>query len=94
MGKPPHKLRFAVLATDVVCFTVDEGKLKVLLIPAVADKGKLALPGGLIHPKETAEKAARRHLLVKGGMKSDYLEQLYTFSAVKRDRRGRVVSVA
>jgi len=93
----PHELRFAVLATDVVLFTIKDGVLQVLLIdvhspPHFTDIQ--GLPGGLIHPKETADEAARRHLRDKGGISNAYLEQLYTFSAVDRDPRGRVVSVA
>ena len=55
-----------------------------------------ALPGGLISPTETTDEAARRHIEVKAGVASGavYFEQLYTFSAIKRDPRGRVVSVA
>ena len=35
-----------------------------------------------------------RHAATKGGLSAPYIEQLYTFSRVDRDRRGRVVSVA
>lgn len=91
--------RFAVLATDVVLFTICEGRLLVRLMavnrPPYFD-GTPGLPGGLIDATETAEEAARRHLEVKGGItcKDVYLEQLYTFSALDRDPRGRVVAVA
>lgn len=95
--KPPHKLHFAILAVDVVLFTIIDNELKVLLIkvhipPYFIDRQ--GLPGGLIHPQEEATKAAERHLKDKGGINNTYLEQLYTFSAVNRDPRGRVVSVA
>jgi len=92
-------LRFAVLATDTVLFAVYEDKLQTLLIdvhtpPHFTDIA--GFPGGLIDPTETAEDSARRHLEEKGGMNPDHthLEQLYTFSGVNRDPRGRVVSVA
>ena len=53
------------------------------------------VPGGLIKPSETAEEAASRLVESKGKIQSKkvYLEQLYTFSALKRDPRGRVVAV-
>jgi 8-oxo-dGTP diphosphatase len=96
--KPTQKeLHFAVLATDVVAFRLsDTGALEVLLITANTDafKGQPALPGGLIAPKETAEQAVVRHLTNKAGFTGGHLEQLYTFSDVDRDPRGRVVSVA
>jgi 8-oxo-dGTP diphosphatase len=92
----PSELRFAVLAADTVVLRWHEGKLAVLLIPAVHEhfKNKEALIGGLIKPTETAEAAARRHIEEKGGVEHCHLEQLYTFSSLERDPRGRVVSVA
>ena len=96
--KPPHKLRFAILATDVVLFTIEDGLLKVLLAPVHRPPHYIhtwGVPGGLIKPAETADKAAMRILREKARVRSNvYLEQLYTFSDVKRDPRGRVVSVA
>jgi 8-oxo-dGTP diphosphatase len=92
-------LKFAVLATDIALFTMRDGQL-FLRMTAVdrppyfpASKG---LPGGLIDPKETAEEAARRLLNDKAHVRSEkiYLEQLYTFSEIDRDPRGRVVAVA
>jgi 8-oxo-dGTP diphosphatase len=96
MAKAPHVLHFAVLATDTVAFRLHQGQLEVLLIPVTNPtfKGKEGLPGGLIDPKETAEQAAIRHLTLKGGLSGAYVEQLYTFSDIDRDPRGRVVSVA
>jgi len=97
MKKPTPKLRFAVLATDVAIFTLEDEELKVLLIRVHRPPffiNKWGLPGGLIRPQETAEQAAKRILRTKGGVGNTYLEQLYTFSGVKRDPRGRVVSVA
>ena len=90
------ELRFAVLATDVVCFRIIDGKLNVLLgevkIPEFKDK--LGLIGGLVLPQETAEQSVDRHLRDKAGIVGIYKEQLYTFSKIDRDPRGRVVSVA
>lgn len=94
-----EELRFAVLAVDVVLFTVDDEQLKVLLMnvqrpPHFVDVP--GFPGGLIDPAETADEAAARQLRQKGCIDPQhvYMEQLYTFSRVDRDPRGRVVSVA
>ncbi|OHA63091.1 MAG: hypothetical protein A2842_02645 [Candidatus Wildermuthbacteria bacterium RIFCSPHIGHO2_01_FULL_48_25] len=96
--KPSTKeLHFAVLATDVVIFTIHEKILKVLLIDVHIPpfyKHMLGVPGGLIRPHETADASVRRHLKGKTGVVPSYIEQLYTFSSVNRDPRGRVVSVA
>lgn len=97
MEKAPKNLRFAVLATDTVLLTAHAGKVWVLLMKVDRPPYYIhhwGAPGGLIHPKETAEESAKRHLWVKGKVKNVYMEQLYTFSRVDRDPRGRVVSVA
>jgi 8-oxo-dGTP diphosphatase len=57
-------------------------------------EGKWALPGGFVRLDETLAEAARRELEEETGLRDVFLEQLYTFSAVDRDPRERVVSVA
>ncbi len=90
------KYSHAVIATDVVIFTVHEEQLKVLLIKMKKKPfvGMWAIPGGLVHGKESVDEATQRHLVEKTGVKDVFLEQLYTFGRVNRDPFGRVVSVA
>lgn len=94
----PLNIRFAALATDVVCFRFADNKLEMLLGEVTSDnnqyKGMLAHIGGLINVEETAEEAIDRLLSDKAGLDKIYKEQLYTFSKADRDPRGRVVSVA
>jgi 8-oxo-dGTP diphosphatase len=84
------------LTVDCVVFGLEKDRLQVLLIqrdkPPFA--GRWALPGGFVEMKETLEAAARRELEEETGVKLGYLEQLYTFGAVDRDPRERVISVA
>src|SRR6476660_3423734 len=84
------------LTVDCVVFGFDEGELKVLLIQRALEpfKGRWALPGGFVRVEETLDDAARRELAEEAGLKNVFLEQLYTFGAVNRDPRERVVSVA
>src|SRR3954469_23548450 len=84
------------LTVDCVVFGYDEGQLKVLLIQRGLQpfKGQWALPGGFVRIEETVDQAARRELEEEAGLKQVFLEQLYTFGAVDRDPRERVVSVA
>jgi ADP-ribose pyrophosphatase YjhB (NUDIX family) len=86
----------AALTVDCVVFGFDETELKVLLIQRglAPFKGKWALPGGFVRVDETIDEAARRELSEETGLTNVFLEQLYTFGAVKRDPRERVVSVA
>ena len=58
-------------------------------------KGKWCLPGGFLDPKnETLEECARRVLKRETNLSNIYLEQLYTFDAIDRDPRMRIVSTA
>lgn len=84
------------LAVDCVVLGFDEGDLKVLLIRRGLEpfKGKWALPGGFVRMEESLDEAARRELEEETGLRGVFLEQLYTFGDVKRDPRGRTVSVA
>lgn len=90
------KYKFAVIAADVVIFAIERGVLKVLLIKMEKKPftGIWAAPGGLVQPREPVDAAAKRHIASKTGIKSAYLEQLYTFGKPDRDPFGRVVSVA
>src|SRR6476659_283005 len=84
------------LTVDCVVFGLDEEDLKVLLVRRDPPpfEGRWALPGGFVRMDETLDEAARRELREETGLKDVYLEQLYTFGDVRRDPRGRVVSVA
>ena len=84
------------LTVDCVVFGLDDEDLKVLLIQRDQPpyEGAWALPGGFVDMDETVEQAALRELQEETGISDVYLEQLYTFSTVDRDPRGRTVSVA
>ena len=86
------------VAVDCVVFglDLDEDDLKILLIQRLKDPFAhgWALPGGFMQMDETADAAARRELEEETGVTDVYLEQLYTFTDVDRDPRGRVVSIA
>src|SRR5258706_7411627 len=94
----PHTYQYprAALTVDCVVYGLDESELKVLLIERGLEpfKGRWALPGGFVRVEETVDEAARRELSEEAGLKDVFLEQLYTFGAVNRDPRERVVSVA
>jgi 8-oxo-dGTP diphosphatase len=84
------------LTVDAVVFGMDDDELKVLLIRRDLPpfEGKWALPGGFVRVQESLEEAVRRELLEEAGITQVFLEQLYTFGAVDRDPRERVVTVA
>jgi len=57
-------------------------------------KGRWALPGGFLNMDENTDDCARRELMEETGVENLFIEQLYTFSDVNRDPRGRVITVA
>src|SRR3546814_5787644 len=84
------------VTVDVVVLGLHQGKHTALLVKRdqhpFADKW--ALPGGFVRIDEALDDAAKRILQDKAGIQSAHLEQLYTFGAVKRDPRMRIISVA
>lgn len=89
---------FAALAVDIVCFRIVDDNLQVLLGIVNSDNnifnGQWAYIGGLVRVHEVAEESVDRLLKDRVGINQAYKEQLYTFSEVDRDPRGRVISVA
>lgn len=90
------------VTVDVLIFAVDEDEeeaeveAEILLIrrknhPYI---GQWAIPGGFAGLDESLEEAASRELFEETGLKGICLEQLYTWGAVKRDPRTRVISVS
>ena len=84
------------VTVDVVIFSLYAGDLYVLLIKRINPpyQNRWALPGGFVLPNESLEAAAERKLMEETGVKADYSEQLYTFGAVQRDPRMRIITVA
>ena len=84
------------VTADCVVFAHDGEDTKVLLIQRkhAPCEGQWAFPGGFMNIDETAEAAARRELEEETGLRVDLLTQVGAFSAVDRDPRERVVTVA
>jgi 8-oxo-dGTP diphosphatase len=84
------------VTVDVIIFTLAEDDLQVLLIKRRRPpcEGMWAIPGGFVDIDESLKEAAERELVEETNAHDIYLEQLYTFGAVDRDPRGRVITVA
>jgi len=84
------------VAVDLVLMSLAGDSLAALLMRRDEHPflGRWALPGGFVGPRESLDEAARRLLREKAHMETAYVEQLYTFGAVERDPRTRVISVA
>ena len=83
------------VAVDVLLFTIEDDKLKIVLVKRKEKpfKGSFALPGVALRESETLKEAAERSVRERTGLKNIFLEQLYTFGALDRDPRSRTVSV-
>ncbi len=93
----PSQFEHPSVAVDILIFTVDiSGKLELLLIRRDEPPfcGAWAVPGGFIGMRESLEESAKRKLKEETGLDGIEIEQLYTFGAVDRDPRTRVISVA
>ena len=83
------------VAVDLVLFGIVEQQLAVLRgrRAATPHKGKVSLPGTYVRENEIAEDACARKIK-SIGLTHTYLEQLFTFTAPKRDPRERVITIA
>lgn len=84
------------VAVDAVVFGYDKKGLSVLLIERKHPDGKKkwALPGGFVEDDESLVEAVKRELQEETNLSLNYLRQFYTFGAIGRDQRGRIISVA
>ena len=95
------------MTTDTLIFSVadeevgnyrklPEKKFSVLLVKrdSYPFKDKWCLPGGFVGIQETLDDAAKRILKTETNLQDIYMEQLYTFGAIDRDPRMRIVSVS
>ncbi|MBQ2804021.1 MAG: NUDIX hydrolase [Lachnospiraceae bacterium] len=84
------------VAVDLLVFTMEENKLKIVLVEREEHpfQNKLSLPGVFVGMEETLDQAAIRGITEETGLKYIYFEQLYTWGEIKRDPRMRVISVS
>lgn len=94
-GYDPNAYERPSVAVDLVLIGKLGNRLGVLLRQREAHPflGQWALPGGFVGIDEPVDAAAARVLRERAGMAEGHLEQLYTFGAVERDPRTRVVTV-
>ena len=95
------------MTTDILVFSVSDEpstnyrktsrKHMSILLVKRSDypfKDKWCLPGGFLDISESLDECSKRVLKKKTNVSDIYLEQLYTFGAVNRDPRMRIVSTA
>jgi 8-oxo-dGTP diphosphatase len=84
------------VTADCVVFSIEGHNVNVLLIQRGNEpyKGSWAFPGGFMNIDETAEQCAHRELEEETGIKDVKIKQVGTYSAVDRDPRERILTVA
>lgn len=85
------------VTADALVFTMNQRQnLEVLLVKrnSYPYEGKWSLPGSFIGMDEIPEETITRALKQKTGLAEIYSEQLYTFAAVDRDPRMRIISIS
>ncbi len=91
-----YKYPHPAVTADSIVFARDSQDLKVLLIQRKREpyQGSWAFPGGFMNIDESAEDAARRELQEETGLKADVMAQVGAWTAVDRDPRERVITIA
>ena len=84
------------LETLIGIFTVDKGKIKILMMRKKAEpyKGYWILPGEMLNIKETLEDNITNVVCEKLGLPTMYIEQCYTFSNLNRHLEERALATA
>ena len=84
------------VTVDILALTILDGQLCLMLSRRkdAPFEGLLALPGRFIGQEESAETAVHRLMDEMIPVADLFMEQLYTFTDVNRDPRGRVISAA
>lgn len=91
-----YKYPRPALTVDIVLFGLDQLNLEVLLIRRKNEPFKdfWAIPGGFLEMNETVLEGAQRELKEETGLTVQNLVEVHTFSAIDRDPRERIVTVA
>ena len=84
------------VAVDCIIFSLENGKLKVLLQrrPFEPRQGEWSLMGGFVKRDEDIDDAAKRILEQLTGIHNIYMRQVGAFGSVNRDSGDRVISIA
>ncbi len=91
-----YKYPHPAVTADTVVFALEGDKTYVLLVKRLNDpyKGCWAFPGGFMNIDEDTSDTAKRELKEETGLTVDSVFQIGAYTAVDRDPRERVISVA
>jgi 8-oxo-dGTP diphosphatase len=89
---PNRRYKNPILTVDGVLLI--DGKLLLVRRGREPEKGKLALPGGIVEYGETTEEAVVRETKEETGIKTKPVRLLGVYSHPNRDPRGHFITVA
>lgn len=85
-----------MMETLIGVFTIEKGKIKILLVRKKNEpyKGYWILPGGMVKNTESLEDNVASVVVYKLGIPNLYIEQCYTFSDITRNPDDRVIATS
>ncbi len=86
---------YSIIESLISIFTIDKGKVKVLLFRKKDEpyKGYWMLPGGILKANENLEESISDYVVENCGFSNLYTEQCHVFSDVERIPDKRVVAI-
>ena len=86
---------YSIIESLISIFTIDKGKVKVLLFRKKDEpyKGYWMLPGGILKANESLEESISDYVVENCGFSNLYTEQCHVFSDVERIPDKRVVAI-
>jgi len=92
---PSYKYARPAVSVDNIIFTIQEERLKILLINRGIEpfKGSLALPGGFVRVDESLSDAAKRELTEETNLSDFHIKMFGMFDDINRDPRDRVITI-
>ena len=92
----PKRDYYQMLETLIGIFTIEKGKIKILLEKKNKEpyKGYWMLPGSMVLNTETLEDNITSLVVTKLGIPNLYIEQCYTFSDLSRNKDSRVIATS
>lgn len=85
-----------MIETLIGVFTIEKGKIKILLVRKKNEpyKGYWILPGGMVKNTESLEDNVASVVVYKLGIPNLYIEQCYTFSDIARNLDDRIIATS
>ncbi len=82
---------FTAPRAAVGAVVIEKGRILLVKRKYTPQKGKWAVPGGLVKLGETLQEAAQREIEEEAGLIIQAKEPVHTFDLIERDSKGRIL---